>query len=670
MAFENRVQLPGSEAIRHPNATLVGSVPANETVRVTVFLCRGGSEPAIPMDAGARCEPISRAEFPDRFGANAKDIALVEAFAHEYGLTVNSSSIPKRNVILSGTAQGVARAFGTDLHQYRMETTGHVFHQCRAITVPRELDGKVVAVLGLDNRPIARAHFRKLAVSTPAGVFTPVQIAALYDFPSGVTGSTETIGIIELGGGYSTADLKTYFSQLGIAAPSVVAVSVDGGKNAPGSDADAEVMLDIEVAGAVAPGAKITVYFAPNTDQGFIDAIADAVHDATHKPSIVSISWGGPEDSWSQQSQTAMNAALQDAATLGVTVTVAAGDGGSSDGVGDGKLHVDFPASSPYALACGGTKLTASANRITSEVVWNEIASNEGATGGGVSNVFAKPSYQNAANVPIQPETKFAGRGVPDIAGDADPSTGYDVLVDGQSEVIGGTSAVAPLWAGLVALINEHAGAPVGFVNPKLYSIGNSALRDIASGNNDDSSLGYYSAGAGWDACTGLGSPVGMALVAALTAGTSSADRVPLAGSAASQKPGERFTPAEKKSDAITVTVLLRRQHEPEPGMRRSEAESALAANPEDLRAVAAFAQQHGLQITDQDTAARRVRLEGAVHQMEQAFGVRIGWATNKSGDRYLSYQGAISIPKQLDGIVTAVLGLDQRPIARPGATA
>jgi kumamolisin len=355
-----------------------------------------------------------------------------------------------------------------------------------------------------------------------AGSFSPPEVASLYQFPTNATGAGQTIAIIELGGGYSTNDLQTYFTGLGISPPSVTAVSVDGGKNSPGSEADGEVMLDIEVAGSIAPGAKLAVYFAPNTDQGFIDAITDAVHDTTRKPSVISISWGGPEDSWTAQSQTAMNAALQDAASLGVTVTVACGDNGSTDGAGDGKLHVDFPASSPYALACGGTTLQGSGNKISSEVVWNEISNQEGATGGGVSTVFPLPSYQSSAGVPAQPQTNFAGRGVPDVSGDADPSTGYQVIVDGQQTVIGGTSAVAPLWAALVALLNQQLGTSLGFLNPKLYPLGGSAaFNDITSGNNDDSGLGYYKAKAGWDACTGLGSPNGTALLRALTSSNS-----------------------------------------------------------------------------------------------------------------------------------------------------
>jgi kumamolisin len=206
-----------------------------------------------------------------------------------------------------------------------------------------------------------------------------------------------------------------------------------------------------------------------------------------------------------------MLSACTDAAAVGVTITVAAGDDGATDGVTDGQLHVDLPACLPPVLACGGTKLTTSHATISSEVVWNELASNEGATGGGVSRLFAIPSYQASAGVPVQPETKFAGRGVPDVAGDADPVTGYQVRVDGKNLVIGGTSAVAPLWAGLIALINQQLGRAVGFVQPALYQIGTSAFRDITTGNN-----GGFQAGPHWDACTGLGSPNGAALLKAL----------------------------------------------------------------------------------------------------------------------------------------------------------
>jgi kumamolisin len=213
---------------------------------------------------------------------------------------------------------------------------------------------------------------------------------------------------------------------------------------------------------------------------------------------------------------TTLDAACQSAAALGITITVAAGDDGSTDGVTGTANHVDFPASSPHVLACGGTKLIGSDSTIASETVWNELATKSGATGGGVSAVFPLPTWQSSSNVPQA--GNFAGRGVPDVAGDADPTTGYIVRVDGQTSVIGGTSAVAPLWAGLIALANAQNKTTAGFLQPTIYAAkARSAFRDITSGNN-----GAFSAGAGWDACTGLGSPNGTALIKLLSGSTAS----------------------------------------------------------------------------------------------------------------------------------------------------
>jgi kumamolisin len=350
------------------------------------------------------------------------------------------------------------------------------------------------------------------AVST---AFSPVEVARLYDFPVEATGAGQCIALVELGGGYRKADLDEYFQGLGIASPAIVSVSVDGGMNQPEGDSsgpDGEVVLDVEVAGAVAPGARITVYFAPNTDRGFLDAVSTAIHDDVRRPSTVSISWGGPESTWTGQSMSALDAVLQDAAALGVTVLCASGDAGSGDGATDGLAHCDFPASSPHVVACGGTRLTAGRDGIDSEVAWNDAGG--GATGGGVSDTFDAPSWQASASVPPSANPGGRrGRGVPDVCGDADPQTGYRVLVDGQATVVGGTSAVAPLWAGLVALINERLGRPVGFLNPRLYGsvLDGGGFRDITEGGN-----GAYSAGPGWDPCTGLGSPRGAAILAAL----------------------------------------------------------------------------------------------------------------------------------------------------------
>jgi kumamolisin len=514
MAFETKIALPGSQ--REPLAGASASRPIdnNEVVQATVVLRRRTQTPA--PESFAFSDPQTANHHPREdygliHGAAPADIASIEAFAHEYGLTVTERSQARRSVVLSGTAENMQQAFGTKLAHYD-SPRGSYRGRTGPVMIPQELQPMIAAVLGLDNRPIAKPHLR-IHASQPAGSLTPVQIAHLYNFPTGVNGAGQTIGIIELGGGYRTSDLKTYFKALGITPPVVTSVSVDGGVNKPIVDknADGEVMLDIEVAGSVAPGARIVVYFAPNTDQGFHDAVTTAVHDTVNKPSVVSISWGGPEDSWTQQAADAMLQAVTDAAAVGVTVTAAAGDGGADDGVGDNKLHVDLPACLPPVLACGGTRLNTANGSITSEVVWNELTNNEGATGGGVSKIFPIPSYQASAGVPKQPETNFAGRGVPDVAGDADPVTGYVVRVDGKNMVIGGTSAVAPLWAGLTALLNQQLGRPLGFMQPAIYQIGTAAFRDITAGNN-----GHYAAGANWDACTGLGSPNGTALVQAL----------------------------------------------------------------------------------------------------------------------------------------------------------
>jgi kumamolisin len=352
-----------------------------------------------------------------------------------------------------------------------------------------------------------------------------LQVAQFYDYPAGLDGSGECIGILEFGGGYNSSDLTTYFSQLGIATPSVSSVSVDGVSNSPGDpQSDPEVALDIEVAGTIAPGARIVVYFAPFTEQGWVDALTTAIHDNVNNPSVISISWGFAEGEpvqgfeWTPQTTQAVNQTLQAAAAMGVSVCVASGDNGSSDGINDGHAHVDFPASSPYSLGCGGTKLTTANNKIRSEVVWNQDGSGGG---GGISAMNPLPSWQAGIVPPSVNPGDQVGRGVPDVCGDADPATGYQIFYDGQPNIVGGTSAVAPLWAGLLARINQKLGTPVGYFNPLLYSsLGNSSsFHDIVKGNNDTTGqVGGYSAGKGWDACTGWGSPDGANLLQALSA--------------------------------------------------------------------------------------------------------------------------------------------------------
>jgi kumamolisin len=427
------------------------------------------------------------------------------------------------------------KAFGVDLKMYTTEENQRFRGREGEVYIPDDLVGIVTAVFGLDDRQAADPHLRKLrinaasepqlevkAAAQPAAAphaFNAPAVGKLYQFPPNLHGTGQTIAIIELGGGFRMSDLNAYFQGLGMATPSVVSVGVDGINNNPGHDsgADGEVALDIEVAGSIAPRARIAVYFGRNTSAGFLNVINAAIHDTVRKPSVISISWGSAEQNFTAAARQQYEAAFQAAATLGVTVLAATGDNGSSDGVDDGKPHVDFPSAAPSVLACGGTRLIATnPTTIASETVWNDGPAGPGAGGGGVSNFFPKPAYQAGVTVPHSP-TGFIGRGLPDISGNADPITGYNIVVGGQRQVIGGTSAVAPLFAGLTALLNEAA-APrkVGLIQPKLYTTPGTC-RDVTQANNDYSGLlGVYKAGPGWDAASGLGSAIGTHWVTAL----------------------------------------------------------------------------------------------------------------------------------------------------------
>jgi kumamolisin len=528
-----RHSVPGSARKPLPGARAIGAADPGERMEVTV-LVHPKARDKVAKEAAAMIERRSegrlspeeerraRNNFHLLHDADPDDLDKVEQFARQYHLTAVERNPARRSVVLSGTVKDFGDAFGVDLQRY--EYPGGTYRgRTGPVQIPADLKDVVAGVFGLDDRPQAKPHLRHRGMrgnvqwhesAAPSGSFTPVDLAKIYSFPAGGDGSGQCIGIIELGGGFRPADLTDYFAQIGIQKPEVTAISVDHGRNAPTGDAngpDGEVMLDIEVAGGVAPKAKIAVYFTPNTDRGFIDAVTTAIHDQTNRPSVISISWGGPESNWTQQAMTALDEAFQAAAALGVTVCVASGDNGSTDGVNDGSSHVDFPASSSYALACGGTRLTAPADAITQEIVWNELP-NEGATGGGVSAVFGLPDWQNGlkATLTSGERVTLRNRGVPDVSGDADPVTGYDVRVDGSDTVIGGTSAVAPLWAGLVACINQLKGHNIGYINAAIYAHPE-VFNDVQQGNN-----GAYSADLNWDACTGLGSPNGKALLAIL----------------------------------------------------------------------------------------------------------------------------------------------------------
>jgi kumamolisin len=521
--YQRYVAVPGSEREPLAGAVEIGPTDPNSELSVTVLVRRRPDSELSALVEEQAAKPLnerrylSREELASQHGADPNDLRKVEEFATQHGLTVVKSDPATRTVGLRGRAADFSSAFRVNLADYRY---GGGTYRVRTgpVSVPAELAGVVEAVLGLDNRPQAAPRVvvpaEPIAIVAPsvAAAFTPVEVAQLYQFPTGVTGQGQSVGIIELGGGYTASDLSTFFQNLGLQVPTVVAVSVDGAQNSPSqppAGADFEVELDIQVIGAVAPGVRIAVYFAPNTDQGFLDAITTAIQDTTNNPSVISISWGSPESNWTGQSMQAFEQRFQDAAAVGVSVFCASGDNGSTDGVTDGLQHVDFPASAPHAVGCGGTHLEATGTTISSEVVWS-------GSGGGVSDQFGLPTWQNGVGVPPSANPGHrVGRGVPDVGGDADPATGYKIVVGGTTTAVGGTSAVSPLWSGLTALLNQALGKHLGFVNPLFYTPAERAtFGDITSGSN-----GAYSAAPGWDACTGLGTPRGQALLQALRGG-------------------------------------------------------------------------------------------------------------------------------------------------------
>jgi kumamolisin len=505
MSNSKMISLKGTEHTMLPGARAIGPSDPHQLIEVSVVLKhRRSLAMAMTENEG---KILSHAEFGSKYGADPAQVDKIRQFARENNLQVleRGDEVLRRTVILSGTASAMEKAFSVELTEFEHDDGSYRGHM-GAIQMPEEYASLISGVFGLDNRPVAKPHFQYRGISRTFGArvsnisYHPPQVARLYDFPQDANGIGQTIGLIELGGGYRPADIAQYFHNLGLQPPTVKSISVDHGNNRPSTaqSADGEVMLDIEVAAAVAPGVKIAVYFAPNTARGFQDALSIAIHDQLNKPCVLSICWGEAEINWAAQSIDNFSQVAQEAGLLGITIAVASGDGGCTDGVNDGKNHVDFPASCPWVLAAGGTDLMAANGAITCETAWCD-------SGGGYSSIFARPDWQST-------DVTQTNRGVPDVAGNADPDTGYNILVDGQQEVVGGTSAVAPLWAGLIVLLTQKLNRRVGFINPALYALDQtSVFRDITLGSN-----GAYAAAYGWDPVTGLGSPLGARLLQAM----------------------------------------------------------------------------------------------------------------------------------------------------------
>jgi kumamolisin len=487
-----------ANSVRHPapGAVATAAIEAGQKIALTLHLRRKPDSAPPPAPGVYSSEPaksrshMSREDFEARYGASEDDVAAVKKFAKAHGLGVDAASAGRRTVEVSGTAAQINAAFGVELKHYAGHGHDYMSHE-GAASVPAELGGVVEDVLGLDTRPLAEPLMRQAAGDLATTPLLPAQVAKLYGVP-GASAAGQTIGILEFGGGYHAADIQNYFQNIAkLPVPTVTFVGVDGATNAPGNSADTEVILDIAVAGSVAQGAKLVIYFAPNTGKGWFDCVKAAIHDTVNKPTSLSISWGGGESGWGSFANT-MSGAFAEGAPLGVSIFASSGDGGSGS-----PAEVLYPASDPNITGCGGVTISNVSGSSFTQTAW-------GGSGGGVSNIFAKPSWQSWASVP--PSTNPAGhigRGVPDIAGNADPASGYQLILNGASiGVWGGTSAVAPFYAGATAVLNAVLGLPLGFQNPNLYAFeGPYVFDDVNTGSN-----GAYSSHAGWDAVTGLGS--------------------------------------------------------------------------------------------------------------------------------------------------------------------
>jgi kumamolisin len=523
--MSERVELAGSRRPQRMDKP-VGAPDPDAQIIVGLYLkdpseplCRPGSLD----DFAVLTEATTRAQLGRRRQSQYAEAALqAESFAKQYALDVSEVDLAKRRIRLKGTVRHIADAFGTTLVSYRTGRRRYHSHT-EPLYMPQALAPWIRGVLGLDTKPRLGSRLRASALDTSGaavdGGLWPADMARLYGIEAPARGTGQCIAIIAPRGGYLADDLALAAKNIGFAFPEIAEVNVDVGRNkfGNGTMADQEVALDLQVAGAAAPAAKLAIYFTDNSEQGLADGVLAAVHDTTHRPNVISISWGASEAEWASYPQAldVLNGALADSVNLGVVVTAAAGDMLATNGAGDDLVHVNFPASSPYVLSCGGTRIAIAPGgaSIASEVVWND--GNRG-TGGGVSDLFDLPDYQQGVDVPASASTEKAGRGVPDVAAAAAFDNGYRIFVNRKQIVQGGTSAVAPLWAGFVALINAERGAPPRRLHPALYADA-TLFRRITSGNNRAGPLGY-DAGPGWNACTGLGVPVGSIILTKMTA--------------------------------------------------------------------------------------------------------------------------------------------------------
>lgn len=561
---EAHTPIDGTHRVPLDGAQAIGPSNPNMTIEVTVKLRRKAAPPVLPDPAAA---PLTRDELAEQYGASSSDIETVTTVLEKYGLTVVRTDATTRTMVVSGRVEDMEAAFDVKLFQYE-HPDGNYRGRIGDISVPASLADIVEGVFGLDQRRVAhrrRPHSTKHLTTArdplaaiPSSWYTPAQLAQHYNFPAG-TGNGQVLGLFEFGGGFFPADLQTFCQLTKTPVPTVKTISVDGTPTNAKDGAEGEVMLDVEVMAGACPAATIVVYFAHWSEQGWLSILDALINDKANDPGVVSISWGAPEDTdiWTDAGIAQVDASLKDAALLGITVCVAAGDDGSGDGTTDGHAHADFPASSEYVLAVGGTTIPSKTAK--QDIVWfehNGVRPNGGSTGGGVSAVIKRPSYQSAITIKSVNPGAIAGRCIPDLAANADwNASPYLLVVDGASQGNGGTSAASPLMASLVARMNAALGKRLGYLTPRLYqsvagangqTVGSAGCNDITKGSNKTAHAGGYNAGPGYDAVSGWGTPNGAKLLAALQGPVATSVKM---GSPSSQSVGAKHSSAPKNRD-------------------------------------------------------------------------------------------------------------------------
>jgi kumamolisin len=525
VAGSQRTALPGARALSRTNP--------HSTIEVTLKIKR--KEP-LPALNGRPATMMTRAALAQNYGADPAALQRVSEVLNKLGLKTEVMEPATRTLRVSGTVGNMEKAFQVHLYNYA-HPSGAYRGRVGDVHVPAEIKDLVEGVFGLDNRRVARrrhpaaARTARAPKQVPASWYTPAELATHYNFPPG-SGQGQSIGLLEFGGGYFEKDLAQFCQLANVSVPNVQAISTDGTPTNTDNEDAGEVMLDVEVAAGICPQANIVIYFAAWTEQGWLTILDAVVQDSKNDPGVISCSWGFAEDAdiWTKQAMIQVNESLQEMAHLGVTVCLAAGDDGSSDAVLDGAAHVDFPGSSPYVLSVGGTTIPVKGGT-GPDIGWKEgdglRNDGGGSTGGGVSAVFPRPTWQSSIKIQSVNPGAIVGRCVPDLAANADwDASPYLLVVDGQAQANGGTSAATPLCAGLITRINVQrvAGGKtrIGYLAPVLYqalgagTIGSAGCTDIVTGDNTTDKNGGYSAGPGYDCDSGWGTPNGQKLLAAL----------------------------------------------------------------------------------------------------------------------------------------------------------